>query len=248
MRKIQLPLRSRGRPRPWSALVLVTPRQGQDAQPRHSRPRSAGNAAPSRGMSQAARADQGADRGQRPNLRCATACAPPERVEKKEGLAPLVTAEIASEVERLIGVAPLDNIDFEAIETAARRTALQLMGQAMARALNADHCDDQGPSLPCECGHTARCAGRRAKTFLTALGPITLERAWYHCEHCHCGFSPRERARPRRHLALTGGATHDGPERRPGPASQRPASCCASWPGLDIDPKQVERHAEALGT
>ena len=29
MRKIQLPLRSRGRPRPWSALVLVTPRQGR---------------------------------------------------------------------------------------------------------------------------------------------------------------------------------------------------------------------------
>ena len=194
MRQTELPLRSRGRPRPWPALVLVTPRQGHDAQPGHSRTRSARHAAPSRGVSQTTRADQGADRGQRPNLRCATACAPPERVEKKESLAPLISAQIDSEVERLIGVGALEAIDFEAVETAAKRTALQLMGQAIARSLNAEHCDDHSPRLPCTCGHTARYAGRRAKTFLTVLGSITLERAWYHCEHCHRGFSPRDRA------------------------------------------------------
>ena len=35
--------------------------------------------------------------------------------------------------------------------------------------------------------------GRRAKRFTTVLGPIELERAWYHCESCNCGFSPRDR-------------------------------------------------------
>ena len=46
----------------------------------------------------------------------------------------------------------------------------------------------------CGCGGEARFAGRRPKTFTTALGPLTLERAWYHCERCHNGFSPRDRA------------------------------------------------------
>ena len=68
------------------------------------------------------------------------------------------------------------------------------MGQAVARRLNADHSDEQGPRQPCGCGEKARYAGRRPKTFTAALGEITLERAWYHCEHCHRGFSPRDRA------------------------------------------------------
>ena len=90
------------------------------------------------------------------------------------------------------------------------------MGQAIARSLNAEHCDDQGPSLPCECGYTARYAGRRAKTFLTVLGSITLERAWYHCEHCHRGFSPRDRA-----LGLEGTSLS--------PAALRMTGLSAAW-------------------
>ena len=72
--------------------------------------------------------------------------------------------------------------DFQALETEARRVALQLMGQAVARKLNADHSDEEGQHLPCACGAEAHLAGRRPKTFTTALGPLTLERAWYHCD------------------------------------------------------------------
>ena len=67
------------------------------------------------------------------------------------------------------------------------------MGQAVAGKLNADRSDESGPRLPCGCGGEARFAGRRPKTFTTALGALTLERAWYHCERCHQGFSPRDR-------------------------------------------------------
>ena len=67
---------------------------------------------------------------------------------------------------------------------------LQIMGQAVAHRLNADHSDDQGPWLSCECGGEARFAGRRPKTFTTALGPLTLERAWYHCDSCHNRLQP----------------------------------------------------------
>ena len=40
-------------------------------------------------------------------------------------------------------------------------------------------------------------------TFTTALGPLTLERAWYHCERCHNGFSPRDRALGMEHTFLS---------------------------------------------
>ncbi len=121
------------------------------------------------------------------------------------------------------------------------------MGQALARALNADHGDDHNPRLPCECGHTTRYAGRRAKTFLTVLGSLPLERAWYHCEHCHRGFSPRDRA-----LGLEGTSLSPAALRMTGLSAARVSFAETSellreLAGLDIDPKQVERHAEALG-
>lgn len=63
------------------------------------------------------------------------------------------------------------------METAARRGALAVAARAVARRLNADHTDHAGPTLPCRCGHTAHYAGRKAKTVLTALGELRLERA-----------------------------------------------------------------------
>ena len=54
-----------------------------------------------------------------------------------------VGREIAAEAASLIGEGALD--DFQAIETEARRVALQIMGQAVAHRLNADHSDDEGP-------------------------------------------------------------------------------------------------------
>ena len=137
--------------------------------------------------------------------------------------------------------------DFQAIETEARRVALQLMGQALARRLNADHCDEQGPHLPCACGAEARFAGRRPKTFTTALGALTLERAWYHCERCHTGFSPRDRALGMQDTCLSSSAL-----RMLGIAAARTSFEGASTllhelAGLAVAPKTVERHAEALG-
>ena len=160
-------------------------------------------------------------------------------------LEPDVRHEIAAEAASLIGDGVLD--DFHAIETEARRVALQVMGQAVARRLNADHCDDKGPRLSCECGAVARLAGRRPKTFTTALGPLTLERAWYHCDSCHSGFSPRDRALGMEHTFLSPAAL-----RIIGIAAARTRfEGSSTWlrelAGLAVAPKTVERHAEALG-
>ena len=137
--------------------------------------------------------------------------------------------------------------DFQAIEAEARRVALQLMGQAVAGKLNAERSDEQGPHLPCQCGGEARFAGRRPKTFTTALGPLTLERAWYHCEQCHSGFSPRDRALGVEDTCLSPAAL-----RMLGIAAARTSFAGTSTllrelAGLTVAPKTVERHAEALG-
>ena len=158
---------------------------------------------------------------------------------------PEVHREITAEATSLIGDGVLD--DFQAIETEARRVALQLMGQAVARRLNADHGDDKGPGLSCECGGEARFAGRRPKTFTTALGPLTLERAWYHCERCHNGFSLRDRALGMEHTFLSPAAL-----RMIGIAAARTSfagsrALLRELASLTLAPKTVERHAEALG-
>ena len=59
-----------------------------------------------------------------------------------------------------------------------RRRALQLAARAVERRLNADHSDAKTCTQPCSCGRAARYAGRHRKTLETALGPITLERAY----------------------------------------------------------------------
>ena len=178
-------------------------------------------------------------------MRCTAGGGQAGHAGKKGGLHWAIAEEVEAEVERLIGEGGLD--DFQALETEARRVALQLMGQAVARRLNADHCDEQGPHLPCECGAEARLAGRRPKTFTTARGPLRLERAWYHCECCHQGFSPRDRALGMEHTFVSPAAL-----RMMGIAAARTSFAGASTllrelAGLALAPKTVERHAEALG-
>ena len=141
----------------------------------------------------------------------------------------------------------LEGLDFEAIETAVKQTALRVAAKAISHRLNADHSDHQGPQKPCACGAVAHYAGRRPKTFTTALGEMELERAWYHCQHCHTGFSPRDRALGLERTALSPAAL-----RMTGVSAARVSFAEASnllreLACLDIHPKQVERFAKALG-
>ena len=113
------------------------------------------------------------------------------RGEKK--LQAAFAAEIGAEVEALVGEEAAETLDFEAVETAARRGALAVAARAVARRLNADDTDHAGPRVACRCGQPAHYAGRKVKTILTALGAMPLERAYYHCATCRRGFCPRDR-------------------------------------------------------
>ena len=67
-----------------------------------------------------------------------------------------------------------------------------MAAQALAQYCNADDADHSDSTVACACGGKARYAGRRPKTFTTLLGPLTLERAYYHCDACRTGMCPRD--------------------------------------------------------
>ena len=162
-------------------------------------------------------------------------------------IAKSLAAEAAREIERLLGADATQTLgDFEAAETAVRTAVLAVAARFVAERLNADHSDQHAAGLPCRCGHTARYAGRRAKTIRTALGAMTIERAYYHCASCRTGFCPRDRTLGIDETTLSPAAT------RMTAAAARVSFKEASTlldelAGLAVDPKQVERTAEALG-
>jgi hypothetical protein len=113
--------------------------------------------------------------------------------------------------------------------------------------LNADHSDHRGPSVSCPCGNPARYAGRRIKAFQSALGELSLERAYYHCGACEAGFCPRDRA-----LGIQGSSLSPAVTRMVGRVGAMVSFAEGSelmreLAGVPVDPKQVERTAEALG-
>jgi hypothetical protein len=55
--------------------------------------------------------------------------------------------EIAQEIKTLLGPQAVADLDFEAVEMAARRQALRLAARALEQCLNADTSDHAGPEL-----------------------------------------------------------------------------------------------------
>ncbi len=164
---------------------------------------------------------------------------------RKRGLSTALAAEIAAQVEALIG-APAGS-EFEALERGVRDRALRVAARELEQRLNRDPSDHAGSHRPCACGRRARYAGRRAKGFQTVLGLVTLERAYYHCAACGQGFCPRDRA-----LGLTASMLSPGVTRMVGQVAARVSFAESSallheLAGLGVDAKHVERAAEALG-
>lgn len=128
-----------------------------------------------------------------------------------------------------------------------RRSALQLAARAVERRLKADLSDGQSPTQPCSCGRVARLAGRHPKTFETALGPVTIERAYYHCHPCGRGWFPRDRA-----LGMAATSLSPAVTRMTGSAAAVASFATASdlldeLAAVRVNAKRVERVAEALG-
>lgn len=130
---------------------------------------------------------------------------------------------------------------------AARREALKIAARAIEQRLNQDHSDQLGPVVACCCGKDARYAGRHAKTFTTALGPMTLRRAYYHCPSCQSGWFPRDRT-----LGIADGSISPAVTRMIGLVGamvsfQESSELLGELAGVRAGPKQIERTAESLG-
>jgi hypothetical protein len=105
----------------------------------------------------------------------------------------------------------------------------------------------RGPRVPCGQGHEAEFVSYRDKTFDTVLGPVTLNRAWYHCAACKHGFAPRDAE-----LGIAGETMSPGlaamndRAAAAGPFAQA-AGLLADLAGVRLTVKRVERAAEASG-
>lgn len=170
-----------------------------------------------------------------------------ERGRQKGGFKEAFDLEVVREIEALIAPGAADRLDFEAVETAARRRALSVAARAVEQRLNADHTDHVGAHLRCSCGHQAHYAGRRDKRFTTALGDMVLGRAYYHCEKCEAGLCPRDYA-----LGLAATSLSPAVARMNGQAAAMVSfaethELLRDLAGVEVSTKQVERSAEALG-
>src|SRR5271167_4270496 len=130
---------------------------------------------------------------------------------------------------------------------AARRQALQLAARALEQRLNADISDYVGPQLPCSCGGSARYHGRHRKRWESVLGPLHLERAYYHCERCHTGFCPRDHALRLESFSLTPGVLRMTASTAALVSFEESSKLLHELAGVEVSVKQVERAAEALG-
>ena len=130
---------------------------------------------------------------------------------------------------------------------AARRQALRLAARALEQRLNADTSDHAGPQLPCGCGEPAQYRGRHEKTFESVLGPLRLERAYYHCASCQAGFCPRDRALGLESFSLTPGVLRMTGSTAALVSFEESSALLHELAGVEVSVSQVQRAAEALG-
>jgi len=129
---------------------------------------------------------------------------------------------------------------------AARRQALRLAAHSLEQRLNADTSDHAGPELMCACGELAQYRGRHEKTFESVLGPLRLERAYYHCVRCQRGFCPRDRALRLESFSLTPGVLRMTGNAAALVSFEESSALLGELAGVEVS-SQVQRAAEALG-
>src|SRR5580704_6016063 len=170
-----------------------------------------------------------------------------QRRVKKNLFADLLASDVVPEIETLLGRQAVEELDLEALELAVRQQVLQLAGTAVEQRLNADTSDERGARNRCGCGQEARLVGRRSKQVQSVLGPLQLERAYYHCSSCGHGFCPRDG-----HLGIENTSLSPALTRMVGTVGamvsfQEGSELLTELAGVAVDAKQVERSAEALG-
>src|SRR5215831_15626213 len=101
--------------------------------------------------------------------------------------------------------------------------------------------------MSCRCGGEAQFARRRSKQFHSVLGPLRLERAYYHCSCCGHGCCPRDRQLGIENTSLSPALTRMTGTVGAMVSFQEGSELLQELAGVVVEAKQVERTAEALG-
>jgi hypothetical protein len=121
------------------------------------------------------------------------------------------------------------------------------LGAKMLSDVLAEDRGTRGTRVSCGNGHQAELESVRPKVIDTVLGPVTLQRAWYHCPQCRHGLAPRDAE-----LGVTGMSMS------PGLAAMNDLAAAAGpfagaarlikeMAGVRLTVKRVERAAEQSG-
>ncbi|MGI8451047.1 MAG: hypothetical protein ACR2MP_28470 [Streptosporangiaceae bacterium] len=105
----------------------------------------------------------------------------------------------------------------------------------------------RGPRVPCGRGHEALFAGYRDKSFDTALGLVTLSRAWYHCGACRHGFAPRDAELGVAGTSMSPGLAAMNDKAAAAVPFARAAGLLEELAGIRLTAKRAERAVEASG-
>ena len=129
----------------------------------------------------------------------------------------------------------------------AMRAALAAAGARLLEAVLADDDGYAGPHAKCGASHQASYAGSRPKAVSTALGPVQVARAWYHCRECERGFAPRDEQ-----LGVAGTSLSPGLAQMIARAGAevpfgKAAALLEDLAGVAVSARTVERSAEASG-
>jgi hypothetical protein len=138
-------------------------------------------------------------------------------------------------------------LDLEASEMAVRKAMHQIGGVLLEKVINADGAGYGGKETDCEQGHRATFVDYRDKDVLTVLGPVKIERAYYHCGDCGSGVIPKDRE-----LNIVGTRFSPGIRRMMGRVGgkesfQAGRQDLEELAGVRVTAKQVERVAEGIG-
>ena len=105
----------------------------------------------------------------------------------------------------------------------------------------------RGPRVPCGQGHAAEFVSYRDKVIDTALGAVTLTRAWYHCAACGHGFAPRDAGLGVAGASMSPGLRAMNDEAAAAGPFAKAARLLEVLAGVRLTVKRVERAAEASG-
>ena len=127
-----------------------------------------------------------------------------------------------------------------------RAGMLKLGAGMLGELLSADR-GHRGPAVPCGNGHEAVFVSCRGKVIDTVLGPVTLNRAWYHCKTCKHGLAPRDAELGVAGTSLSPGLTAMNDKAAAAGPFAGAASLLEDLAGVRLTVKRVERAAEASG-